>query len=251
VTWPLALRPGTHTLAGGDPLVDLWTVDWLTENALRPGSLFHGNTFHPAPHAVLYSDLTLGTAVLLLPLRLVHPDPVLLYNVGVLLSLAFAGWAWNRLGAELTGRRDAGLVCGVIAGFGSHQLYHVYHVNLLATGWLALFLLGLERLRRGPRPGPVVLAGVSYALAAQTSGYYAVIGALLAVVFGLVHLRELLRGRAALGTAAAALLAALLLLPFLHGSLEVRRGQSFRRPVGMSASMSFAPARDLGSRAYV
>jgi hypothetical protein len=250
-TRPLAARMGSHTLAGGDPLVDLWTLDWLAENALRPGSLFHGNTFHPAPHAVLYSDLTLGTAVLLVPFRWLGLDPVPLYNVAVLLSLAFAGWAWHRLGLEWSGRRDAALACGVIAAFGSHQLYHVYHVNLLATGWLALLLLALGRLRAGPRPGPVLLAGVSYALAAQTSGYYAVIGALLAVVFALVHVRELARPRLLAGYAGGAVLAAVLLLPFLHASLEVRSGQSFRRPAGMSASQSFQPSRDLGSRAYV
>jgi hypothetical protein len=188
--------------------------------------------------------------VLLVPFRWLGLDPVPLYNVAVLLSLAFAGWAWHRLGLEWSGRRDAALACGVIAGFGSHQLYHVYHVNLLATGWLALLLLALGRLRDGPRPGPLVLAGMSYALAAQTSGYYAVIGALLAVVFALVHLREL-RPRVLAGLAGAAVLAAVLLVPFLAGSLEVRSGQSFRRPVGMSASQSFQPSRDLGSRAYV
>src|SRR5262249_8993344 len=67
-TRPLALRLGVRTLAGGDPMVDLWTVSWIVSHFFD-GQAFGGNMFHPAAHAVLFSDPSLGTAVLLLPLR--------------------------------------------------------------------------------------------------------------------------------------------------------------------------------------
>lgn len=249
-TRPLALDLRGHMPVGPDPLIDLWTVHWLTGHVLQPAQLFHGNVFHPFPYAALHSDLSLGTAVLLLPLRPFVSDPVALYNTGLLLSLAFGGWAFCRLVEALTGRLSAGLLSGVLAAFGSHQLYHVYHLNLLSVGWLALLLLGLHRLAERPGPGPAVLAAVSFALSALSSGYYAVGGALLALAFAVARARHLLTGQGLAWAAMAALLAGALTWPYARAFLELREESGLRRPVGLSARMAFHPSRDLGSRAF-
>lgn len=250
-TRPLARDLSGQMPVGPDPIIDLWTLHWLTGHALEPDRIFHGNAFHPFPHAALHSDLSLGTAVLVLPLRPFVSDPVPLYNAGLLLALAFGGWAFCRLVEELTGRLSAGLLAGVLAAFGSHQLYHVYHLNLLSTGWLALLLLALHRLAERPGPGWALLAALSFALSALSSGYYAVAGALLAVAFALARPRRLLWGRGLAWSAAAALLAALLLWPYARAFLSLREESGLRRPPGLSARMAFRPARDLGSRSFV
>ncbi|PYQ24069.1 MAG: hypothetical protein DMF81_06700, partial [Acidobacteria bacterium] len=113
-TRPLVALGRTHVLGHLDVLVDLWTVHWLTTHFFEPGQIFQGNIFQPAHHAVLHSDLSLGTVVLLLPFRPFVRDPVPLVNLAVLLALAFAGWAFHALGYVLTGDRWAGLLCGVL-----------------------------------------------------------------------------------------------------------------------------------------
>jgi hypothetical protein len=55
-TRPLAAHLETHTMGAGDPIVDLWTIDWLTKHFFESRLIFQGNIFHPAPHAVLTSD---------------------------------------------------------------------------------------------------------------------------------------------------------------------------------------------------
>lgn len=249
-TRPLGFDLAGATLRGPDPLIDLWTLQWLTGHALEPGQLFGGNVFAPFPRAVLHSDLSLGTAVLLLPLRPFVRDPVPLYNLGVLLALAFSGWAFHLLVRALSGQRWAGLVGGVLAAFGSHQLHHVYHLNLLSTGWLALFLLGLHRLLARPSAGAVLLSGVSFALAALSSGYYAVAAALLGLAFAAWHARRFTRS-SLVAALLAALLAGALFTPYARGYAELRSETRLRRPRGMSERMAFQPARDLGSRAWL
>ncbi len=246
-TRPLLWQIATHTLPGPDPAIDLWTLHWLSGHALSPGQLFEGNIFRPVTHAAVYSDLSLGTAVLLVPLRLFISDPVVVYNAGLLLALAFAGWAFATLTRALTGNGWAGLLAGTLAAFGSHQMSHIYHLNLLSTGWLALLLLGLHRLATRPGTGAVLLTGVSFALSAQSSGYYAVSAALLPLAFAASHARPLKEPRALRATAVAALLGGLLVLPYLVTFLEVRERDGLRRPPGMSRSMAFQPERDLSS----
>jgi len=250
-TRPLAWHLRTHTVGAGDPIVDLWTIDWLAKHFFESRLIFQGNIFHPAPHAVLYSDLSMGAVVLLLPLRRWLADPVPLYNTAVLLTLAFGGWSFHALVRSLTGNRWAGVLSGVLAAFGSHQLSHRPHINLLVIGWLALFLLGLHLVVRGSRAWGAVLAGLSFSLSAQSSGYYGVSALVLGLAFTAFHWRALRDRRTLLALAAAALLAILLTLPYLHAYMEVRAEQGLRRPLGMSVSMSFLPERDLTSLGYV
>jgi hypothetical protein len=249
-TRPLTALFRTHVLGHLDVLVDLWTVHWLVTHFFDPSQIFQGNIFNPARHAVLHSDLSLGTVVLLLPFRPFIPDPVPLINLAALLALAFGGWAFHALGHAVTGNRWAGLLCGVLAVFSSHQMRHLYHLNLLTTGWLALFLLGLHRTVERPTASRVALTAVSFALSAQSSGYYGVAAVVLAAVFAVVNVRALGRSRVLAALAAAALLGTLATLPYLTAYLDARHEQGLRRNINMSAAMAFHPSQDLTSDAY-
>jgi len=252
VTRPLAFRMTTHTLPGPDPLSHLWMVNWLTGHAFQPSQLFHGNIFAPAPHAALMTDLSLGTAVLVLPLRLFITEPLVLFNLATLIALAFGGWAFHALVFGLTRQRWAGLLAGLLAAFSPEQLAHVFHLNLLSMGWLALFLLGLHRIVERPSVGAIVLTGISGALNAQSSGYYAVSAAALALVFVAFHARALRTRRAGGALLAAAGLAAILTFPYIHEFHELRDEQGgLRRPLPMSVQMAFQPGKDLRSTSYV
>lgn len=249
-TRPLAGDLRGQTLVGPDPLIDLWTVHWLSGHVLSPGQFFEGNLFHPHRHAVLYSDLSMGSVALVLPIRPFVTDAVALYNLALILTLAFGGWAFCLLVRAQSGNLWAGLLSGTLSAFSSHQLFHVYHLNLLGIGWLALLLLALQRLHARPGPGPALLAAAAFALTALTSGYYAVAATLLALLFAAFH-REMFSGRRLLLALLAGLLALLLMLPYLQAFGELREDSGLRRPPGMSARMAFVPERDLGSRAFV
>jgi hypothetical protein len=249
-TRPLLRHLTTRLPSAPDVLIDLWVLDWLTEHLLPPRDVFGGNIFHPFGGGILRTDPSLGTAVLLLPLRLLGPDPVLLYNLGLLAALTFSGWAFHRLALDMTGRRSAGLLAGVLATCASHQMSHIYHLNLLTTGWIALFALGLRRLAERPGPGAAVLTGASFALTVQSSGYYAVPLVVISLLFAAFHLRELRARRAALPVAAAVAVAVLLTAPFLLAYTRLHADESWRRPLGMSVNLAFQPGRDLSSVSY-
>src|SRR6185295_9443922 len=106
------------------------------------------------------------------------------------------------------------------------------------------FLLGLHRAVERPRASSAALTAVGFALSAQSSGYYGVAALVLAAVFATVAVRTLGRSRVLAALAAAALLGALLTLPYLEAYLDARCEQGLRRNINMSATMAFHPTAD-------
>jgi hypothetical protein len=258
-TRPLLAHLTTGTFVGPDPLVHLWMVHWLSGHAFDPGQLFGGNVFHPTTHPALLTDLSLGAVILVLPVRLFTDEPVVLFNMATLLSYAFGAWAFQLLVFGLTGRRGAALLAGYLAAFYPHQVNHAYHLNVLCIGWIALCLRGLhhivERGRTGAPAsalaGPALLAGLGFALTAQSNGYFGV--ALLAVsaAFVAVHASALKSPRVLGGLLAAAGLGVLLTLPYLLAFRALQDAEGLRRPPGLSVQLAFHPTRDLDSIGYL
>lgn len=247
-TRPLAADLSGQIPAGADPALYVWTVDWLSGHVLDPGQLFEGNLYHPVRHAVLLSDLAFGTALLATPLRPLVRDPVPLYNLALLATLAFGGWGFYTLVRVRTGSVAAGLVAGILAAFGSHQVLHLPQLALVNIGWLALFLLALMRMVEAGR-GWTPLCGAAFALNALSSGYFAVAGAVLAILFAVVEWRQVLKAwpRCALATA----IAALLLLPYARAFLYLQQTEGIKRSVEVNLDQAFVPARDLTSDVYL
>ncbi|HWX24638.1 MAG TPA: hypothetical protein VN083_06320, partial [Vicinamibacteria bacterium] len=102
-TRPLLFHMATATFAGYDPLTHLWTVHWLATHFFDPNQIFEGNLYYPQRHAVLFTEIDLGTVVLVVPFRMFSSDPVRLFNLGVILALGFGGWSFHALVRFLTG----------------------------------------------------------------------------------------------------------------------------------------------------
>jgi hypothetical protein len=251
-TRPLAGCLRTHTLFGPDPAVYIWTVNWLSGHLLTPRELFEGNIFFPTRHVAVLSDLGFGTALLVAPLRPLLTDPVALYNVGVILTLTFGAWAFYRLGLALTGNLGAGLLTGILAAYGSHQLLHVYELALINIGFLALYLLALRRLLERPRSAASPLAaGATFALNALSSGYFAVAGVVLAVVFAAVQPRRFRSREVWVACGIAAGVAALLMLPYIRAFVWLQETEAVERSLDVNINHSFRPSQDLTNAAYV
>lgn len=249
-TWPLARDLRGATLVGLDAAMELFAVDWTTRNLLQPG-FFHANVFHPSPYSLLYADFALGSSVLVLPLRLVFDDPVPLFNCATILALAFSGWAFHKLVHDRTGDRRAALLAGLVAAFHSHQRLHLAHLNLLSTGWIALFLLAVVRLTERPRARDAVLAAIAFTLTAQSSGYYALILTVVALLFAAARWRCFADRRFVVHAAGAAVLATVLTFPYLRAFTTLSGLIDVTRPPDHSIENSFQPMRDVSSLGYL
>lgn len=239
---PLPFHLSDTIPAGSDPPHHLYILNWLLDHGLGPDR-FEGRMFHPARNAVLRSDLSLGTVLLMVPLAPFIDEPLVRFNLATWLALAFSGWAFCLLARSWTGSVTAGLFAGITAMLGSHQSLHYVHLNLLSVGWLPIFLLALDRLLTRGSWANCLMTGLSFALVASSSGYYGAAACVLAVVF--LARRPTIQGLRWGGLAA--LLAVLLLSPYLLAYASLHAEESLVRTSRELAKGSFTLA-DLGSR---
>jgi len=122
-TYPLPLHLGSAVEDRQDALLNVWITAWDGHQLLAdPLHLFDANIFHPYPRTLAYSELLLGNALLALPLTAVTGNPVLGYNIALLLSFALSALGAYLLVLRLTRSPAAGFVAGLVFAFSSYRL---------------------------------------------------------------------------------------------------------------------------------
>jgi hypothetical protein len=225
LTWPQALHPSAvpnHQ----DAWFNLWRLAWVAHQLPRdPAGLFDANIFWPESNALALSDATLLQALLAAPgLWLGMPTPVA-YTALVLASFVFAGVSAFLLAHHVTGSRRGALIAGVVFAFTAYRFDHYMHLELLWAGWMPLVLLAIHRTFESGRVRSGLAAGALFAAQTWASIYYGVLlTAVLAAmtpVMAWSHTSAAVR-RAAPALAAGALVASVLVLPYLQPYLDVR-----------------------------
>jgi hypothetical protein len=245
VTWPLVTKLGHIGHDAFDPRFQAWTIDWVQHKLGSPGSLFDANIFAPEPHTLAYSDLLLGLAVPLLPLRWLGVSPIGQLNIALLLGFATSAAAGYLFGRVVTRSVAVGAVTAAAFAFGpfgsvsSGALHATAHAGVgvaaAAAWWLA------DRARQeDPRPllAPATLLAAAIVWQASVSFYPGAYAFGAAAVVLLVRWRALGR-RGWLYAGGAVAVAALCTLAMAVPYLQVRDDQSgFRRTLADLPALS-------------
>ncbi len=242
-TWPLATAPGrlsrndTH-----DTIHHEWILAWDAHQlATDPLRLFDTNTFYPERDTLAYSDHLIVQAVMAAPLLWAGASPVLAYNLVLIAGLALTAWTTSLVVARWTDNRLAGLVSGSLMGFNALTLTRFPEIQDQHLEFFPLALAALDRVLNTPRLRHAVHLAGWFVLQALTCGYLLVFTSLSFIAAVLVRPAEWTGSRVR-HTAGllllAAVLAAVVLTPFLLPYLRVSRDQGFSRPMAEVALYS-------------
>ncbi len=233
--YPLSLHPTSmHVGASADTQEMMWRLEWGI-HAL--GGLHHrgfqdANNFYPDDGAYATMDYAYGLIPLSAPFRLFTADPLAIYNLTALASLAIAAWGAYLLGRKLTGSRAAGVVAAAIFAFNPLHLGRIGQLNILAIHMLPWLVLAAQWLFERPTPvRAAVLAAVLF-LAITSGGHQAVFaaGVLGWTVVVLAVAKRETRWRGLAGAAGAIAVAGAcfypLAKPYLLGASERHRVRS-------------------------
>jgi hypothetical protein len=186
LTYPLPLHLTNAVEDWQDALLNVWITAWDGHQLLAdPLHLFDANIFYPYPRTLAYSELLLGNALLALPITIVSSNPVLGYNVALLLSFVLTGFGTYLLVLKLTRSQNAGVVAGIIFAFCSYRLANLAQVQLLTTQWMPLALLSLFQLMHHRRPRHIMAFVIFVTLQSISCFYYAFLLGLAALGFAL------------------------------------------------------------------
>src|SRR5207302_1060757 len=122
--------------------------------------LFDGNIFYPHARTLAYSDATLLQGALAAPWLLARVNPVLVYNLLLLLGIVSSGLGMFVLVKHLTGNVDAALVSAAIFTLVPYRVEHFMHLELQWTVWMPLALWAVHRLFETGSIRDGVLVGV-------------------------------------------------------------------------------------------
>ena len=236
-TYPLVLHLG-RALPGdlGDPLFTTWLLGWDADR-IRHGlhGFWNAPILFPSRGATAFAEHMLGVAVFVAPVIWATGNPVLAYDVAFLLTAVLAGSGMYLLARELTGRRDAAMLAGLVFAFSPLRALHVSHLQVLAWGWMPIALWGLHRYFAHHSRQALAVFAAAFVLQAWSNGYFIYFLALAAAFVVVYELTspsaskaERMQAIVGLAVASAAVLMCVGVVAIAY--VSVRQQYGFRRP---------------------
>lgn len=232
----------------GDPLLNTWILAWDGYALLTgPPEFFNANIFYPLPNTLAYSEHLFSTALLAFPIQLVSLEPVLAYNLSLLLTFPLSAFGMYLLAYRWTRRRDAAFIAGLIFGFAPYRFAAIAHLQLLTVQWLPLALLYLDKILTVRRSGlppfrHLLIVGLFLGFQILASWYLALYSGLVLTVYGLAVLLARRPAVARLaGLMGVSLVVLGLVIPFILPYLSLFDELRQARPLSLALSLAAVP----------
>jgi len=231
LTYPLITEIGTGVPNDpADPVLNTWILWWNAVTVPLTSAWWNAPAFFPTDGALTLSEHLLGLSPISTPVYWLTGNIQLGYNLALFLSFPLSAFFAYLLCLDLTGRRDAAFIGGLIFGFAPYRIVQLPHIQVLCSYWMPVALLGLHRYLRDERPRWLVLFGAGWLMQALCNGYYLVF---LSVLIGcwIVWFVPWRRTRLLLNIGVTWALAALPLLPIVMTYRQVHADLGLRRHI--------------------
>jgi hypothetical protein len=232
----------------GDPLLNAAILTWNARHVPWTDAWFQFPIFYPTRDALMFSEHLLGVSVLSTPLYWITRDPLVTYNLTLLLTFPLCALAMYALVQRLTGSAAAAFLAGLAFGFAPYRVAHLPHIQVLAIFWAPLALLGLHAYLETGRRRWLIVFGAAWMLQGAANGYFLVYFSVVVGLWTAWFVVAPRRWRDLATIAVAAVVAALPLVPIVVRYVRVHSRHGFERGIdeirtfgGDIASMLCAP----------
>ena len=216
----------------GDPALNTWILWWNAQTIPLSAAWWNAPAFYPIQGVLSFSETLLGLTVISTPMQWLGSSPLAAYNVIFLLTFPLCGIAAYLLALELTNRRDAAFIAGVLFIFAPYRMSHLPHLQVLAAFGMPVALFALHRYLRDPRSRWLMVFAAAWLWQGLTNGYYLLFFGVLVGMWMLWFVpptKAPARFRAIL---TASVLAAVPLLPILWQYRRIHEPLGFVRDFG-------------------
>ncbi len=177
-TWPLAAGPANHVLRASyfwdaytNTMLPAARVDAMLGRG--PLSAFDAYYFAPLPNTIVFNENFFGLSLLFAPFYLLGHEPLLAYNLTLLLSLSLSVFFTYLLVRRLTGSAWAGLLSGIAFAFSPYVMFELGRIQLVSTQWIPACFYLLHRAVESGRARNIAGFWLAYLFQLGTGLYYA------------------------------------------------------------------------------
>lgn len=216
LSWPYVNYLRDAVADPGDPYLVSWILWWdYHQTFTDPLNLFHANLFYPLRYTLAFSENSYGIALLFFPLFALGFRPLTVHAVAMFLGFALCGYGAFRLARTLTGSEAVAWVTGIVFAFVPFRFHLLSHLLYLFSPWIPLQFEALVLFLRERSKKRAAWLGFTFFMSGLTCLTWfnlglvplTLVGAILLTRYTAWRDRQLwLRGTAALGLAAVALL---------------------------------------------
>jgi hypothetical protein len=233
LTYPLALELGSvFPHDSGDPALNTWILWWNARSVPLTPAWWNPPAFYPLAGVLSFSEHLLGLSLIATPIQWLGGSPLLAYNVVFLLTFPLCAIGAYLLTLEITKRRDAAFIGGLLFGFAPYRMAQLAHIQVLAAFAMPFALLGLHRYLSDARKRWLALFGAGWLLQALCNGYYMLFFSVLIAIWMLWFTPDSSRRRTLFALGTALCVAALPLVPVLWTYKRIHDNLGFGRDAG-------------------
>ena len=228
ITWPLITNLNSLIIDRVDGLLITWFLNWDIHVILLGVKdwvdFYNANIFYPYKLTLAFSETMLPQALIGLPFVLLLKEPLLAYNISLILGLALTGFASYSLTKFLTKREAVSFFSGILFSFSTIHLNYMAHLQLFNFWPVVFAILFLLQNRR-------LLFIFFFALACLTTAlnFYFLLTIIITYLF--VAKKRLMVIKSALG-------AIIVSVPFLLPYFFVSRQWHYARPISDAINFS-------------
>lgn len=223
-------RPATSVLNdSGDPILTAMFMWWNASHLPFTDAWWQFPGFYHTRDVLAFSEHLLGLTPLSTPLAWMTGDPLVTYNLVMLLTFPLGGATMYLLVRQVTASAPAAGLAAVAFAFAPYRMSALAHVQMQAVFWLPLALLGLHAFLDDGRRRWLALYGAGWLLAALSNGYLLVTGSALIGLWVLWFVVARARWRDLGWITLATCVAAVPLVPILYRYVVVQAFQGLTR----------------------
>jgi hypothetical protein len=215
----------------GDPLLTAAILHWNATHIPLTDAWWQFPIFHPLRDTLAFSEHLLGLSPIAAPIDWLTGDPLVSYNLTLLLTFPLSGATMYLLVYRLTRSAPGAFIAGLAFGFAPFRISHLPHVQMLAVFWAPLALLGLHAFLDSGRTRWLGLYGAAWLLQSAANNYALVFLSLLIGLWVLWFVVARRRWRQLGLIALATIVAALPLVPVLVTYVTVHDRYGFIRGI--------------------
>ncbi|HEX2671689.1 MAG TPA: hypothetical protein VHM25_12495, partial [Polyangiaceae bacterium] len=183
ITAPLVTCLGTCLGEAPDSIFTVWGFAWVARSLFGPEHLYDANLFHPYSGALALSEPSLSNGFLAAPLIAATHNPLVGYNVILIVQYAVAAFGAYLVVWEVLGRRLPAIFSGVLFATSSFLVHNAYNLQSFTVVCVPYLVVVAQRLLKAPSYRTAALLWSIFLVLAVTSVYFTVYGGLSLLCF--------------------------------------------------------------------